>query len=219
MSIRRRLTAFAALGMVGVAVLAGCSSAPAATPTGSTPVQDAAAAENDPYFTLPEVPDFELTSTDVENETAFALPQFSGVFGVPGGEDVSPELSWSGFPEETESFIVTVFDADAPTGSGFWHWVVADIPATTTSLPTGAGAEDQALLPAGALAFANDAGLPRYIGAAPPEGSGQHRYVITVTALDVPKVEIDPGASPALLGFLAGPSTIARATLTAYAGE
>lgn len=220
MRIRERLVAIAAVGMVGVAALAGCSSATAApASTTAAAVQKTEAVGNDPYYKLPEVPDFEVKSSDVDDKTAFDLPQFSGVFGVPGGEDVSPELSWSGFPKETKSFIVTMFDADAPTGSGFWHWVVSGIPAATTSLPVNAGAAGGAGLPAGASMLTNDAGVPQYIGAAPPKGSGQHRYVITVTALDVDRVDVPATASPALLGFMAGSHTIARATLTAYAGE
>lgn len=174
---------------------------------------------NDPYYALPEVPSFELRSSTVGDRTPFAPAQYSGVFGVPDGQDISPELTWSGFPDETRSFIVTVFDPDAPTGSGFWHWAVGNIPVSTTHLVENAGSETQELLPAGAVAFPNDAGLARYIGAAPPAGSGVHRYYITVSALDVARLELDAGASPAFLGFNAGPHTIARATLVAYAGE
>jgi len=180
---------------------------------------DQTQATNDPYYALPEVPSFELRSSTVADGTPFAEAQYSGVFGVPAGRDISPELTWSGFPDDTRSFIVTVFDPDAPTGSGFWHWAVGNIPATTTHLVEDAGSESRELLPAGAVAFPNDAGLARYIGAAPPAGSGVHRYHITVTALDVARLDLDSGASPALLGFTAGPHTIARATLVAYAGE
>ncbi|MFJ3473825.1 YbhB/YbcL family Raf kinase inhibitor-like protein [Microbacterium maritypicum] len=180
---------------------------------------DQTQATNDPYYALPEVPSFELRSSTVADGTPFAEAQYSGVFGVPGGRDISPELTWSGFPDDTRSFIVTVFDPDAPTGSGFWHWAVGNIPATTTHLVEDAGSESRELLPTGAVAFPNDAGLARYIGAAPPAGSGVHRYHITVTALDVARLDLDSGASPALLGFTAGPHTIARATLVAYAGE
>lgn len=175
--------------------------------------------KNDPYLTLPDVPTFEVRSSTVADGTPFAPAQYSGVFGVPGGQDISPELTWSGFPEETRSFVVTVFDPDAPTGSGFWHWAVGNIPASTTSLAEDAGSESQEALPVGAVAFPNDAGLARYIGAAPPAGSGVHRYYITVTALDVDRLELDANASPALMAFTAGPHTIARGTLLAYAGE
>ena len=94
---------------------------------------------NSPFFNLPELPTFTLTSTDIEDGGVLTGPQLSGAMGVPGGEDVSPQLSWSGFPEETKAFAVTCFDPDAPTGSGFWHWAVTDLDASVTSLETNAG--------------------------------------------------------------------------------
>jgi Raf kinase inhibitor-like YbhB/YbcL family protein len=167
----------------------------------------------DPYAYLPDVPSFHLASATVSNDHPLPVAQMSGVFGVPGGQDVSPELSWSGFPAHTESFVVTMYDPQAPTGSGFWHWVVADIPATTTSLPAGAGASNSTLLPAGAVQLGGDAGARQYIGAAPPAGSGIHNYYITVSALDVATAGVGPDASGALLGFTNSGRTIARATL------
>jgi Raf kinase inhibitor-like YbhB/YbcL family protein len=167
----------------------------------------------DPYAYLPKVPSFQLTSSSVTNGQALPLEQLSKMFGVPGGQDISPQLSWSGFPAETESFVVSMYDPQAPTGSGFWHWVVADIPASTTSLPAGAGAPDATHLPGGAFQLAGDAGAHQYVGGAPPAGSGVHEYFLTVTALNVAKTGLDENASAAYLGFtIAGP-TLARATL------
>ena len=103
---------------------------------------------------------------------------------VPGGQDVSPQLSWSGFPAETRSFMITMYDPQAPTGSGFWHWVVLDLPANVTSLPANAGRAG-ADLPGITFQLAGDAGARQFVGAAPPPGSGVHEYFITVTALAV----------------------------------
>ncbi|MET8872835.1 YbhB/YbcL family Raf kinase inhibitor-like protein [Nocardia sp. NPDC004604] len=166
-----------------------------------------------PYDALPQVPGFTLTSEDVAEGQTFDNDQVSGVLGA-GGKDISPQLSWSGFPMETKSFAVTVYDPDAPTASGFWHWAVADIPAGTTSLPRGAGSEGGSL-PSGAVTLRNDGGFPGYVGAAPPAGHGYHRYFIVVHALDVDRLEIDANNTPAVLGFNLFFHTLARATIVA----
>jgi Raf kinase inhibitor-like YbhB/YbcL family protein len=163
-----------------------------------------------PYQYLPEVPAFQLMSETVTDGMPLPLAQWSKLFGVPGGEDVSPQLSWSGFPSETKSFVVSMYDPQAPTGSGFWHWVVADVPVSVTSLPAGAGVADASTLPAGAFQLAGDAGAYQYVGAAPPANSGIHNYHITVTALDVETSGLDRTASAAYLGFVIGAHTIAR---------
>jgi Raf kinase inhibitor-like YbhB/YbcL family protein len=149
----------------------------------------------------------------VRNGHPLPLAQLSGIFGVPGGKDVSPELSWFGFPKATKSFVISMYDPEAPTGSGFWHWIVEDIPATATSLPENAGALGSTTLPAGAIQLDGDAGMARYIGGAPPAGSGIHDYYITVTALDEPSTGLGASTSGALLGFETGSHTIARATI------
>jgi Raf kinase inhibitor-like YbhB/YbcL family protein len=166
----------------------------------------------DPYDDLPVLPTFELTSDDLDDGATLATAQVSGLMGA-GGSDTSPQLSWHGFPAETQSFAVTVYDPDAPTASGFWHWAVADIPVSTTSLPSGAGDEEGSGLPKGAVQFANDAGLKRYVGAAPPSGHGPHHYYVAVHALDVPSLELPEGASPAYVGFNLFAHAIARAVI------
>ncbi|AGT92809.1 YbhB/YbcL family Raf kinase inhibitor-like protein [Rhodococcus erythropolis] len=170
---------------------------------------------HDPYEPLPKLPSFELTSDDITAGQPLKLAQASGAFGVPGGEDISPQLSWSGFPAETKSFVVTVFDPDAPTASGFWHWAVANIPASVTELPAGAGAADSDVLPAGTVTLRHDGGGFGFIGAGPPPGHGPHRYIVAVHALDVETLDgVTPDSSPAFLGFNVFHHAIARATLT-----
>ncbi len=166
-----------------------------------------------PYESLPEVPSFSVSSTDVVDGQTLPMPQVSGIFGA-GGEDISPQLSWSGFPDDTKSFVVTCFDPDAPTGSGFWHWTVLDIPATVTELPTNAGSQDGANLPAGTVVINNDAGLPGYLGAAPPGGHGPHRYVFAVHAMADEKVGVDASVSNAIAGFNMFGKVLARAIIT-----
>lgn len=163
-----------------------------------------------PYDNLPKLPTFTLTSESVTDGQPLANAQVSGIMGA-GGSDTSPQLSWSGFPAETKSFAVTVYDPDAPTASGFWHWAVADLPATVTELPAGAG--DGGELAGGAVTLANDASLKRYIGAAPPAGHGPHRYYIAVHALPVESLELPDGATPAYLGFNLFGQAIARAVI------
>jgi Raf kinase inhibitor-like YbhB/YbcL family protein len=167
-----------------------------------------------PYDVIAEVPSFDLTSTDIQDGGELGRGQVSGLMG-PGGDDASPQLSWSGAPEGTRSYAVTVYDPYAPTGSGFWHWAVVDLPASTTSLSTGAGDDTGSGLPDGAFQLKNDGGMARFVGAAPPEGHGPHTYFVAVHALDVETLGIDASASPAYLGFNLHFHTIGRAVIRA----
>jgi Raf kinase inhibitor-like YbhB/YbcL family protein len=168
----------------------------------------------DPYSFLPTVPSFHVSSTDVADGAPMPARNASAVFGVEGGEDVSPQLTWSGFPPETKSFAVTVFDPDAPTASGFWHWAVFNLPASVTELASGAGANDGGELPEGAVQLRNDAGIAGYVGAGPPPGHGPHRYFVVVHAVDVDNLDVTADAAPAVLGFNLFGHTLARATIT-----
>jgi Raf kinase inhibitor-like YbhB/YbcL family protein len=165
-----------------------------------------------PYEFLPQLPTFTVTSSDVSDGEVLPMPHVSGVMGA-GGEDRSPQLSWSGFPEGTKSFAVTVFDPDAPTASGFWHWAVANIPASVTELPAGAGDKDQPNLPEGAVQLRNDGGFAGYVGAAPPAGHGEHRYFVVVHAVDTDTLDVTADTTPAVLGFNLFFHALARATM------
>jgi Raf kinase inhibitor-like YbhB/YbcL family protein len=142
--------------------------------------------------------------------------QFAAVMGCTGG-NVSPAIRWSGAPEGTKSFVVTLYDKDAPTGSGFWHWVVVDIPADAASLAEGAG-NDAAALPAGARMTNTDMSAPGFLGACPPPDD-THEYRITIKALSVAKLELPQNASPALVGFMANMSKLAEASIVARGGR
>ena len=168
-----------------------------------------------PYEQLPKVPAFVVTSTDVRDGEKLPAAQVSGIFGA-GGQDISPQLAWHGFPAETKSFVVTMYDPDAPTASGFWHWAVVDLPADTTELTRGAGDEDGSSLPGQAFQLRNDGGLARYLGAAPPVGHGKHHYYFVVHAVDVASLGIDKNATPALLGFNLFSHTLGRAIIVPW---
>lgn len=154
----------------------------------------------DPYDALQRarpVAAFSVTSTDFEPGGPLPRAQLAA---SAGGADRSPQLSWSGFPAGTRSFVVTCFDPDAPSASGWWHWVVANIPASVTGLESDAGAAGGANLPPGAIMLRNEDGEAAYSGGGPPRGTGVHRYMFVVHALDVPSFDLDPDASPASLG-------------------
>jgi Raf kinase inhibitor-like YbhB/YbcL family protein len=154
----------------------------------------------------------ELSSADIGEGKLLASAQVFNGFGCEGGNR-SPELKWSDVPAGTKSFAVTVYDPDAPTGSGWWHWVVYDIPAAAHGLPGGAGV---ATMPASQGRQARtDYGTKAFGGACPPAGDKPHRYIFTVYALKTPKLGVPEDASPALIGFMLRDQVLARATITA----
>ena len=159
--------------------------------------------------------DFILTSTSFNDGDYLGqdhiLAEEYG-FGCAGGNK-SPQLSWDNVPEGTKSFAVTCFDPDAPTGSGFWHWVVANIPGDVTSLDLNAGNPNDGNLPAGALQIRTDMGAPGYVGPCPPEGDHPHRYIFTVNAVGMEQLPVNADTTAAVVGFYLNFNTIAKATL------
>lgn len=159
---------------------------------------------------------FILQSPDFTNGDV--LPQRQVYNGMgEHGKNLSPTLTWEGFPKETKSFAVTVFDPDAPTGSGWWHWVVVNIPSNVTSLPEGAGSKNGPL-PQGAKQGKTDFGHAQYDGAAPPPGR-MHRYIFKVYALNTPFIEMTEDTPPAQIGFALHHHMLGSASLTAIYGK
>lgn len=162
--------------------------------------------------------DFSLRSPEFEDgATLDARFEFSG-FGC-SGENRSPALQWKGAPPDTKSFAVTAYDPDAPTGSGWWHWSVINVPAAVTSLPAGAGALGDAKLPPGARHVRIDYGVAAWGGVCPPEGDKPHRYIFTVHALKVDRLDIPADATAALAGYMINANALGKASLTARYGR
>ena len=158
---------------------------------------------------------FRLLSNDLKESGRLPEAQVLNGMGYTGG-NLSPHLAWEGAPKGTKSFVVTLYDPDAPTGSGWWHWVVINIPATAKELPAGSGGGSN--LPAGAVQTRTDFGTPGYGGAAPPAGR-THRYVLTIHALKVERLDIDPQSSAAMVGFMVFMNSLGNATLTVNYGK
>ncbi|MEW6991843.1 YbhB/YbcL family Raf kinase inhibitor-like protein [Colwelliaceae bacterium 6441] len=153
-----------------------------------------------------------LSSQDIaQGKNLSSAQEFNG-FGCTGA-DLSPHLKWTGAPEGTKSFAITVYDPDAPTGSGWWHWQIVNIPKSVTELPTGAGTLNSALAPKGSIQINNDYGKASFGGACPPKGHGIHHYRFTIHALSVEKLELPKDASGALAGYMINANTIESHTI------
>ena len=160
---------------------------------------------------------FTLTSPDIAEGKTIAAAQVFNQFGCTGG-NISPALSWSNAPAGTKSFALLMHDPDAPTGSGWWHWVVYNIPASVSSLPAGAGDPKKSLLPGGALQARTDYGAAEYGGPCPPPGK-PHRYFLRLYALKVARLEVPADASAALVGFNVNAAALGKAELMGLYGR
>lgn len=158
--------------------------------------------------------DFKLTSQAVKPNAKLSEEQVFNGFGC-AGKNISPDIKWTLGPKDTKSYAVTVYDPDAPTGSGWWHWIVYNIPANVTELPVGAGNVSGKQLPQGASQGRTDFGTHDFGGACPPKGDKPHRYIFTVFALKTEKIEVPADASAALIGFMLNANTLTKASFTA----
>ena len=161
---------------------------------------------------------FTLKSPDLPEGKPLPNAQVFNSFGSTGA-NVSPRLEWSGAPAGTKSFAVTVYDPDAPTGSGWWHWVIFNIPASVTSLPAGAGDGKANNAPKGAVQSQTDFGAPGFGGACPPEGDKPHRYIFTVHALKVDTLPLDAKAPGAMVGYYLTMNSLGKASFTRTFGR
>ena len=166
----------------------------------------------------PVVVGLNLTSPEIAPGATIQNEQVYRGFGC-NGTNISPELRWSGAPSETKSFAVTLYDPDAPTGSGWWHWVIVNIPQNSTFLPRNSGDPKMGLAPPGTIQIRTDFGTAAYGGPCPPQGDKAHRFVFTVFAVDVDKLPVDESASAAFVGFNLNSHTLKKATLTGYYGR
>lgn len=161
---------------------------------------------------------FELSSPTIKPDSTLTQEQVFNGFGC-AGQNLSPVLQWTAGPAETKSYALTVYDPDAPTGSGWWHWVVYNIPAGTTDLQAGAGDVSGQKLPAGALQGRTDFGTQAFGGACPPEGDKPHHYIFTVYALKIEKIEVPVDSTAAMIGFMINANAVGKASFTATFGR
>jgi len=159
---------------------------------------------------------FTLSSKTVSGQ--LGINQVYSGFGC-SGKNISPELSWSGAPSGTKSYALTVYDPDAPTGSGWWHWLIFNIDAKTSSLKAGAGNVKNKTAPKGSVQSLTDYGTSGFGGACPLVGHGSHQYIFTVHALDTEKIDLDEKANSALVGYMINSHTISKSSLVAYYGR
>lgn len=158
---------------------------------------------------------FILRSASFENDGTFSHKQVFKGFGCDG-DNLSPQLSWEGVPAEAKSLAITIYDPDAPTGSGWWHWTVFNIPIDTGSLSEGASGH---LMPKGSIEGTTDFGSSGFGGACPPEKAQPHRYIVTLFALDVEKLDLDSNASGAMVGYFLNAHTLAKVSITGFYGR
>ncbi len=162
--------------------------------------------------------EFRVSSLVVKDKGTIGNEQVFNGFGC-SGTNISPELTWENAPKDTKSFAVTVYDPDAPTGSGWWHWLVFNIPASVNKLPANAGKVDSGLAPKGSIQSMTDFGAPGYGGPCPPQGDKPHRYIFTVHALKVDQLPLKAEASGAMVGFYLGQNSLGKASFTATYGR
>jgi Raf kinase inhibitor-like YbhB/YbcL family protein len=161
---------------------------------------------------------FKLTSPTIKSGSFISKKYVYNGFGCTG-QNLSPALKWKGAPKRTKSFAITIYDPDAPTGSGWWHWIVYNIPANVNEIPAKAGDPSVKMLPPGAEQGPSDYGMHAYGGPCPPKGEKPHRYVFTVYALKVAKINAPSNASAALIGFMIHANMIGKASFTAKYGR
>ena len=171
-----------------------------------------------PIAALAAAPRFTLESDEVKPNVRIAEAQVYKGFGCDGG-NVSPSLRWNNPPAGTKSFAVTVYDPDAPTGSGWWHWVIFNIPPSLTSLPAGAGKSDGTGTPQGAIQSMTDFGQPGFGGPCPPQGAKPHHYIFTIFALKVDQLPLKPEASGAMVGYYLNQNALVKASFTGLYGR
>ena len=162
--------------------------------------------------------DFTLTSPTIKPGASLSEEQVFNGFGC-SGKNQSPPLQWTAGPEGTKSYAITVYDPDAPTGSGWWHWIVYNIPANVRELPAGAGDATGKLLPEGVKQGRTDYGIHAFGGACPPKGDKPHRYIFTIYALKIKNIDVPYDSSAALIGFMINANSLGKASFTATYGR